>query len=71
MGWASPETLWGNSNEVPVSGAAVGLPGCGDCAILLAALASAALTSAAQLLSPFSKVQYKLICQNIQESSLH
>lgn len=31
----------------------------------------AALKTAAQLLSPFSDVQYKLICQNIQESSLH
>lgn len=40
-------------------------------ASLLAALASRALTTVVQLLSPFSKVQYKLICPNIQESSLH
>ena len=40
-------------------------------ATLLADAASAAPWAPAQLLSPFSEVQYKLICQNIQESSLY
>lgn len=40
-------------------------------AISLAALARTRLTTAVHLLSPYPKVQYKLICQNIQESSLH
>lgn len=40
-------------------------------ATLLAGIAHTAPRTTTQMLSPFSEMQYKLICQNIQESSLH
>lgn len=68
----STKTLEGSGREFPVPYIPFVLPQeAVATATLLADTASAALRARAQLLSPFSEVQYKLICQNIQESSLY